>query len=81
MAVAARKTYEHELAANVRAARARAGLTQRVLAERMTEMGYHWQHQLVGELEAGNRPLLAGAARPVRGPARQHADPAGRVRG
>lgn len=55
----ARKPYAAELAANVRAARARADLTQKVLAGRMQVMGFNWSPTLVAKLEAGNRPLLA----------------------
>jgi transcriptional regulator with XRE-family HTH domain len=54
-----RKTYAEEIAANIKAARTRAGLTQRQLASKMQTLGFNWQHSLVAKLEAGNRPLLA----------------------
>jgi transcriptional regulator with XRE-family HTH domain len=51
--------YADVLAANVRGARARAGLTQRQLSARMRALGFNWQNSLVAKLENGGRPLLA----------------------
>src|SRR6266568_6066036 len=48
------------LAANIRAARAHAGLSQKSLASRMRALGYKtWSHQAVGNVENNNRPLFA----------------------
>jgi transcriptional regulator with XRE-family HTH domain len=52
-------TYAELLAANVRSARARADISQRVLAQRMDRLGYGWKHQTVGKIENCNRPLFA----------------------
>lgn len=51
--------YGAVLAANVRAARARADLTQETLAERMRVLGCRWHFQTVGAVERGQRPLQA----------------------
>jgi transcriptional regulator with XRE-family HTH domain len=54
-----RRRYSAELAANIRAARSRAGMSQKSLAERMTALGFKWAYQTVGKVENDNRPLLA----------------------
>ena len=45
--------------ANLRAARARCGLTQENVATRMNMLGHHWYKQTVGLVERDQRPLLA----------------------
>ena len=53
-------TYGTVLAANVRAARARAGLGQEMAAARMRALGYtEWRYQTVGAVERGKRRLTA----------------------
>jgi transcriptional regulator with XRE-family HTH domain len=48
------------LAANIRAERARACLSQMTLAELMREVGFgHWLHQTVGASERGERRVTA----------------------
>jgi transcriptional regulator with XRE-family HTH domain len=47
------------LAANVRAYRARADVTQQSLAGRMRQLGCRWHYQTVGAVERGERPLSA----------------------
>ena len=44
---------------NIRAQRARTGLTQAELATRMNMLGYAWYKQTVGLVERNQRPLLA----------------------
>ena len=51
--------YEQVLAANVRAQRARADVTQQSLAARMRQLGCRWHYQTVGAVERGERPLSA----------------------
>jgi transcriptional regulator with XRE-family HTH domain len=53
-------TYEEVLAANIRAARARIGLSQDTMAARMRALGYgEWRYQTVGKVEHGKRRLTA----------------------
>jgi transcriptional regulator with XRE-family HTH domain len=48
------------LAANLRAARARAGLGQELVAARMRAFGYgEWRYQTVGVVEKGKRRVMA----------------------
>jgi transcriptional regulator with XRE-family HTH domain len=47
------------LAANVRAARARCGITQASLARRMTRLGWTWHSQTVSQVEQNQRRLYA----------------------
>jgi transcriptional regulator with XRE-family HTH domain len=47
------------VAANIRAARARSGITQASLARRMTQLGYGWHPQTVGLVERNQRRVLA----------------------
>jgi transcriptional regulator with XRE-family HTH domain len=51
--------YGEILAANVRAQRARTGLTQQALAKRMRQLGARWHFQTVGAVERSERPLSA----------------------
>jgi hypothetical protein len=51
--------YSEILAANVRAARARADETQSAVAKRMRLLGARWHFQTVGAVERGERPLSA----------------------
>jgi transcriptional regulator with XRE-family HTH domain len=51
--------YADVLAANVRRARAGAGLTQTSLANRMRQLGCKWHFQTVGAVERGERPISA----------------------
>jgi transcriptional regulator with XRE-family HTH domain len=51
--------YGQVLAANVRAYRARADVTQQQLAGRMRQLGARWHYQTVGAVERGDRPLSA----------------------
>jgi 8-oxo-dGTP diphosphatase len=54
-------SYDDVLARNIRAARARLGITQQRFAKRMRALGYTaWMHQTVGNVEKGRRRLLAG---------------------
>jgi transcriptional regulator with XRE-family HTH domain len=51
-------SYGEILAANFRAARARAGLDQEPVAARMRALGYsEWRYQTVGQVERGKRRL------------------------
>jgi hypothetical protein len=51
-------TYDEVLAANIRAARARIGLSQDLTAARMRSLGYgEWRYQTVGKVEHGKRRL------------------------
>jgi hypothetical protein len=53
-------TYGEVLAANFRAARARAGLGQELVAARMRALGYsEWRYQTAGTVEHGKRRLTA----------------------
>jgi len=53
-------TSRKELAADFRAARARAGLSQEMVAARMRALGYGaWRYQTVGAVEKGKRRLMA----------------------
>ena len=53
-------SYDEVLAASLRAARARAGLDQAVIVERMRALGYTtWHRQTMGKIERGDRRLLA----------------------
>jgi hypothetical protein len=45
--------------ANIRAARARLGITQAQVARRMRQLGYGWYPQTCGLVERTQRPLLA----------------------
>jgi transcriptional regulator with XRE-family HTH domain len=49
--------YGQVIAANVRAARARAEITQTTLARRMRRLGARWHFQTVGAVERGERPV------------------------
>ena len=49
--------YGTVIAANVRAARARAEITQTTLAKRMRRLGAKWHFQTVGAVERGERPV------------------------
>jgi 8-oxo-dGTP pyrophosphatase MutT (NUDIX family) len=51
--------YADVLAANVRRARAGAGITQTSLAKRMRQLGCKWHFQTVGAVERGERPISA----------------------
>ena len=52
-------SYDEIVAANLRAARARAGLDQAVVVERMRALGYTtWHRQTMGKVERGERRLL-----------------------
>lgn len=52
-------TYRQLIAANVRAARAHAGLTQDEVAARMRVLGYGWTQGVVGHVESGRKNLLS----------------------
>src|SRR5436190_20641958 len=45
--------------ANIRAQRARLGITQASVARRMRQLGYPWYPQTCGLVERNQRPLLA----------------------
>lgn len=45
--------------ANIRAARARLGLTQASVSRRMNQLGFSWYAQTCGLVERNQRPLLA----------------------
>jgi transcriptional regulator with XRE-family HTH domain len=52
-------SYDQIVAANIRAARARAGLDQAVIVERMRALGFTtWHRQTQGKVERGERRLL-----------------------
>ena len=52
-------SYDEIVAANIRAARARAGLDQVVIVERMRALGFTtWHRQTQGKVERGDRRLL-----------------------
>jgi transcriptional regulator with XRE-family HTH domain len=72
-------TFNDALIANFRAERARAGVQQEELAERMRGLGYKWKRQTVSELERGERRLLAeeliGIAMALKIPASRLLDP------
>jgi len=52
-------SYDEIVAANIRAARARAGLDQAVIVERMRALGFRtWHRQTQGKVERGERRLL-----------------------
>src|ERR1700730_5806169 len=54
-------TYSDLFAANLRAARARAGISQKVLAARMNRLGFDsWFDTKVSRTERGSAPVLAG---------------------
>jgi hypothetical protein len=54
------KTYAEVLSANFRAARARIGLGQEMVAARMRALGFsEWRYQTVGVVESGKRKLSA----------------------
>ena len=54
------KTYTEVLTANFRAARARTGLGQEMVAARMRALGFsEWRYQTVGVVETGKRRLTA----------------------
>lgn len=52
-------SYATILARNIRAARARCGITQTELAQRMSVFGYTWRYQTIGVLESGRQTLYA----------------------
>ena len=52
-------TYGAVISRNVVAARARTGLKQSEVAARMRALGYSWHPQTVGEVEKGNRRVVA----------------------
>ncbi|HUK72225.1 MAG TPA: helix-turn-helix transcriptional regulator [Streptosporangiaceae bacterium] len=53
-------TFAAVLAKNLRAARARAGISQQVFAARMRALGYdQWLYQTVGNIERGKRRISA----------------------
>jgi transcriptional regulator with XRE-family HTH domain len=53
-------SYREVLARNIRAERARAGLSQQGLADRMRALGFDaWMHQTVGSVERGKRRVMA----------------------
>ena len=52
--------YDEQLAANLRAERARKHLGQEAVAERMRGLGFtNWKRQTLGSVENGSRRLLA----------------------
>jgi transcriptional regulator with XRE-family HTH domain len=51
--------YASLIAANVRAARNRLGITQASCARRMRSLGFEWHQQTVGNVERGERRLNA----------------------
>jgi transcriptional regulator with XRE-family HTH domain len=54
---------EQRFATNLRAARDRAGLSQRVLAAQMRQMGFrHMHQQTIAQIEAGTRSVRLGEA-------------------
>ena len=54
------RSYADDLAANIRAARARADLSQKMLAARMRRLGFRtWVYQTVGKTEHAQRPVTA----------------------
>jgi hypothetical protein len=53
-------SYREVLAGNIRAARARAGLGQELVAGRMRRLGFsEWRYQTVGVVEKGKRRVTA----------------------
>jgi transcriptional regulator with XRE-family HTH domain len=53
------RSYDEIVAANIRAIRARAGLDQVVIVERMRALGFTtWHRQTMGKVERGERRLL-----------------------
>ena len=52
-------TVRRAIAANARAERARAGLSQKQVADRMRVRGYHWHPQTVGLVERNERQVWA----------------------
>ena len=53
-------SFDEIVAANIRAARARAGLGQALIVERMRALGFTtWHRQTLGKIERGERRLLA----------------------
>jgi transcriptional regulator with XRE-family HTH domain len=53
-------SYRDVLARNIRAERARAGLSQQDVAARMRMLGFQaWKHQTVGSVERGSRRVTA----------------------
>lgn len=57
--VAQAEDYGALVAANIRAARARLGITQARLAERMRQLGHDWYQQTAGATERGDRRATA----------------------
>lgn len=57
--VAQEPAYDALIAANIRAARARLGITQAVVAQRMKTLGFSWYAQTCGAVERNERPLGA----------------------
>jgi hypothetical protein len=54
------KTYAEVLACNIRAARARADLTQAQVCRRMENLGFTvWRRQVIARVETGRRRLVA----------------------
>jgi transcriptional regulator with XRE-family HTH domain len=57
--VAQAEDYGRLVAANIRAARARLGITQARLASRMRQLGHDWYQQSAGATERGDRRATA----------------------
>lgn len=57
--VAQAEDYGRLVAANIRAARARLGITQARLASRMRQLGHDWYQQTAGATERGDRRATA----------------------
>lgn len=51
------------LAANLKAARERSGLSQEAVAQRMREAGFRFHYQTVGRIEAGSQLARVGEAK------------------
>ncbi len=57
--VAQAEDYSGLVAANIRAARARLGITQAKVARRMRRLGFDWYQQTTGAVERGDRRIGA----------------------
>jgi transcriptional regulator with XRE-family HTH domain len=57
--VAPQTAYGALISANIKAQRARLGLTQDDVAARMRAFGFRWHYQTAGAVERGSRPLGA----------------------
>lgn len=54
------RSYQEEIGANIRAERARAGISQTVVAERMRALGFdYWLYQTASASERGTRRVTA----------------------